>query len=145
MVLHDLQIKQFGQGMNLLHICAHYEGAKLLSVAWLPVGQIMMGIFTCIFWLAAAVFCQLDTLSVCVCMCLCLCVCMLRFIAKHTPVPFAPQAHAALALATLTVFIHKHTLTIRSRSFPIPCPHYTLGFCEVDKQTRTYSFSSIEI
>lgn len=76
---------------------------------------------------------------VCVCMCLCLCVCMLRFIAKHTPVPFAPQAHAAWALATLTEFIHKHTLTIRSRSFPIPCPHYTLGFCEVDKQTRTLS------
>lgn len=75
-MLHDLQIKRFGQDMNLLHICAHYEGAKLLSVPWLPVGQIMMGIFTCIFWLAAAVFCQLDTLSVCVCVYVSMFVCM---------------------------------------------------------------------
>lgn len=53
--------------MNLLHICAHYSDGKLWSVAWLPVGRSTMSIFTWVFWLAAAVFCQLDSVRACVC------------------------------------------------------------------------------
>ena len=98
--------------MNSLHICAHYDEGKLLSVAWLPVGQSTMSTFTWVFWLAAAVFCQLDTSCVCVFVCMCA---LIQLQTTQIPVLFTPQAHAAGALAiVLTVFMHKHTLSSHS-------------------------------
>lgn len=74
--------------MNLLHICAHYDEGKLLSVAWLPVGQSTMSTFRWVFWLAAAVLCQLDASYVC------LYVCVYSSLNKYIPVLLTLWAHA---------------------------------------------------
>lgn len=124
-LLHDLLIKRFGQEMNSLHICAHYDEGKLLSVPWLPMGQSMMSTFTCIFWLAAAVFCQLDAL----CMCMCMCVRALTLVSKqiHPSSPY-PTGTCSISLGSPPDSVHTQTHTILTLTLdpPIsrcPCPH----------------------
>lgn len=84
-VVFSLEIKLFREETNELHICTHYSEAELWSVAWLPVGQSVIGTIMCFL---VAISCLLPIMWTCVRAC--------SFADKCIPVLPALQAHAVL-------------------------------------------------
>lgn len=128
--------------MNSLHICAHYNEGKLWSVAWLPAGQRTMSTFTWVFWLAAAVFCQLEALQVCVCVCLCWCVCARAIISEqiqYIPVLLTLRAHAARLWQSAWQHSFTNTHYPPTAPYPCSCPREGPSRSKADKHTHTHS------
>lgn len=129
--------------MNSLHICAHYNEGKLWSVAWLPAGQRTMSTFTWVFWLAAAVFCQLEALQVCVCVCVCVDVCVH---AQSSPNKYStsqsssPCGHMQPRLwQSAWQYSFTNTHYPPTAPYPCSCPREGPSRSKADKHTHTHS------